>query len=89
MADEQQATTAERSQSVASDRAAGKKLTFLDTLALLFKPAPRTGAHCEYCDWRGAKTDVLSAPRMNEDGKVYQITVCPDCMRNGGLEFFE
>jgi hypothetical protein len=48
-----------------------------------------TGVHCEFCGWNGTTADVISAPKVNEDGAVYQIKTCPSCMRNGGLIFYD
>jgi hypothetical protein len=44
-------------------------------------------AYCEHCDWHGSKADVLKMPRTNEDGSVFQIDACPNCLRNGGLVY--
>lgn len=62
---------------------------FFAQFATLFKKPPKTGAHCEYCGWYGPTSDVLKAPRLNEDGKSYMINTCPSCMRNGGLIFYD
>jgi hypothetical protein len=69
--------------------AVADKPGFLQSLmSLVIKPKP-TGVTCEYCGWHGTKDDVLKSPRLNEDGAVYQITTCPNCLRNGGLVFYD
>ena len=57
-------------------------------LTRIIKPKP-SGVTCEYCGWNGSADDVLKAPRLNEDGVVYQISSCPNCMRNGGLVYHD
>lgn len=66
-----------------------KQPGFWDKLATVFSLPKKTGVHCTYCEWWGTKDQVVKAPRLNEDGKVYQIDACPNCMRNGGLEFYD
>ncbi len=57
-------------------------------LSKIIRPRP-TGVTCEYCGWSGAKDGLLKSPRLNEDGTVYQIMTCPQCLRNGGLIFYD
>jgi hypothetical protein len=44
-----------------------------------------TGITCEYCGWNGESEDLHKAKVLNTDGTPYEIRVCPDCLRNGGL----
>jgi hypothetical protein len=53
-------------------------------LQKVFKPKP-TGITCEYCGWNGSATELQKAKYLNTDGTPYEIRVCPQCQRNGGL----
>jgi hypothetical protein len=55
----------------------------------LFNKPKQTGVTCEYCGWHGTKEDVFKATVMNEDSSKYIIDTCPNCMRNGGLKFYD
>jgi hypothetical protein len=57
----------------------------IGTILSRFSRAKPAGVHCGYCGWNGTKDEVIRAPKVNEDGAVYQIDTCPNCMRNGGL----
>jgi hypothetical protein len=46
-----------------------------------------SGVTCIRCGWNGPREKLLKAPRINENGVVYQIDACPQCMRNGGLQY--
>jgi len=62
---------------------------FFQKLTALFQTPKKTGVSCIHCEWTGPASAVFKAPRLNEDGKVYMISACPRCMRNGGLEFYD
>ncbi len=56
---------------------------------LLKRKAPKTGVSCHYCHWNGPAEDLRSAKVLNTDGTPYSIAVCPQCARNGGLEYHD
>lgn len=56
---------------------------------LLKRKAPKTGVSCHYCGWNGLAEDLRSAKVLNTDGTPYSIAVCPDCGRNGGLDYHD
>jgi hypothetical protein len=55
-------------------------------LEKIIKPKP-AGVTCIRCGWNGPKEKLMKAPRINENGVTYQIDACPQCLRNGGLEY--
>lgn len=56
----------------------------------LFKrPPAKIGVLCHYCGWNGAKEELASAKVLNTDGTPYAIAVCPQCARNGGLDYHQ
>ena len=82
-------TTPETAESNSTQSTPAAKPDFFQKLVALFRTPKKTGVYCEHCDWSGPTADVFKAPRLNEDGKVYMISACPRCMRNGGLEFYD
>ncbi len=56
---------------------------------LLKRKPPKTGVSCHYCGWNGSKEELASAKVLNTDGTPYTIAVCPQCARNGGLDYHE
>ncbi len=55
-------------------------------LGKIIKPKP-VGVTCIRCGWNGTREQLMKSPRLNEDGKQYQIDTCPQCLRNGGLDY--
>jgi len=35
------------------------------------------------------RSDIFKASVMNEDSSKYIIDTCPECMRNGGLKYYD
>jgi hypothetical protein len=59
----------------------------LQTFIKKFVKEKPTGVTCIRCGWNGTRAQLMKAPRINENGVTYQIEACPQCLRNGGLEY--
>jgi len=59
----------------------------LNTLIKKIIKEKPVGVTCIRCGWNGPREKLMKAPRLNENGAVYQIDACPQCLRNGGLQY--